>query len=108
MDIFPTNLVDNLVVVKTLNANLPSNYSGAYINVITKDFPDSFTLNYSTSVGFNTNASFNENFITSTAGNTEIFGWDNGTLDIPGLVDSNPIASPQYSNYYDALVLAGF
>ena len=31
MDIFPTNLVDNLVVVKTLNANLPSNYSGCLL-----------------------------------------------------------------------------
>ncbi|MDA0912782.1 MAG: TonB-dependent receptor [Bacteroidetes bacterium] len=108
MDLFPTNLVDNLVVVKTLNANLPSNYSGAYINVITKDFPDSFTFNYTTSTGFNTNATFNENFITSTAGDAEIFGWDNGTLDIPDLVSGNTISSPQYSNYYDALVQAGF
>ncbi|HAW72435.1 MAG TPA: hypothetical protein DCX00_01275, partial [Flavobacteriales bacterium] len=83
MDLFPTNLVDNLVVVKTLNANLPSNYSGAYINVLTKDFPDSFTFNYSTSTGFNTNATFNDNFITSYAGNTQALGWDNGALDIP-------------------------
>ncbi|MFZ9055261.1 MAG: TonB-dependent receptor, partial [Flavobacteriales bacterium] len=86
MDLFPTNLVDNLVVVKTLNANLPSNYSGAYINVITKDFPDSFTFNYSTSAGFNTNATFNENFITSAAGNSAMWGWDNGFLDVPDIV----------------------
>ena len=108
MDLFPTNLVDNLVVVKTLNANLPSNYSGAYINVITKDFPDSFTFNYSTSAGFNTNATFNENFITSAAGNSAMWGWDNGFLDVPDIVAGQSIPSPQYSNYYDALVLAGF
>lgn len=108
MDIFPTNLVDNLVVVKSLNANLPSNYSGAYINVLTKDFPDSFTFNYSTSTGFNTNATFNDDFITSEVGNAERFGWDNGTLDMPGLVANQEIQSPQYSNYYDALVWAGF
>lgn len=108
MDLFPTNLVDNLVVVKTLNANLPSNYSGAYINVITKDFPDRFTFNYSSSIGFNTNATFDEDFITSAAGSTEIWGWDNGSLDIPNLVTDSPVTSPQYSNYYDALALAGF
>mgnify|MGYP002629804923 FL=1 len=108
MDLFPTNLVDNLVVVKTLNANLPSNYSGAYINVLTKDFPDSFTFNYSTSTGFNTNATFNDNFITSYAGNTQALGWDNGALDIPEGVLGEEILSPQYSNYYDALVLARF
>ena len=108
MDIFPTNLVDNLLVVKTLNANLPSNYSGAYINVLTKDFPDAFTFSYSTSTGFNTNATFNENFITSHAGSSQQLGWDNGTLDVPGLVANQEIESPQYSNYYDALVWAGF
>jgi len=108
MDIFPTNLVDNLVVVKTVNANLPSNYSGAYINVITKDFPDRLTLNYSSSTGFNTNATLNDNFISSYVGDSELLGWDNGGLDIPGLVSGSPITSPQYSNYYDALVLAGF
>ena len=46
MDIFPTNLVDNLVVVKTQSANLPGDWSGAYLNVITKDFPDAFTFNF--------------------------------------------------------------
>ena len=108
MDIFPTNLVDNLVVVKTLQANLPSNYSGAYINVITKDFPDRFALNYSASTGFNTNATFNANFITSAVGKSANWGFDNGTLDIPSLVDGAEIQLPQYSNYYDALLLAGF
>ncbi|MDA0732919.1 MAG: carboxypeptidase-like regulatory domain-containing protein [Bacteroidetes bacterium] len=108
MDLFPTNLIDNILVVKTLNANLPSNYTGAYINVITKDFPDRFTLNFTTSTGFNTNSSFNDRFITSHAGTSEAFGWDNGALDIPDIVAENEVQAPQYSNYYDALVLAGF
>ena len=97
MDLFPTNLIDNLVVVKTLNADLPSNYSGAYIIVVTKDFPDRFTFSYSTSTGFNTNATFNENFITSAVGSTELWGWDNGSLDIPALATDQGISSPQYS-----------
>jgi len=108
MDLFPTSLIDNLVVVKTLNANLPANYSGAYINVITKDFPDEFTLNYTTSVGFNTNSTFNDRFITSAVGSSEWWGRDNGTLDVPDLVSGQEVTPPQYSNYYDALVFAGF
>ena len=58
-------MIDNLIVVKTVKGDLPANYTGAYINVQTKDFPDVFTFNYSSSIGINTNASFNENFITS-------------------------------------------
>ncbi len=108
MDLFPTNLIDNLVVVKTLNSNLPSNYSGAYINILTKDYPDNFTFNYSTSIGYNTNSSFNQNFITSEAGATEVFGWDNGFLDIPNSVSNGEILPIQVSNYYDALVYAGY
>ena len=45
MDLFPTNLVDNLVVVKTQTANL-QDWAGAYISVETKDFPEQFTFNY--------------------------------------------------------------
>ena len=50
MDLFPTNLVDNLKVVKTQTANLPSDWAGAYISVETKDFPDQFMFNYSSSI----------------------------------------------------------
>ena len=45
MDLFPTNLVDNLVIVKTQTSNLPGDWAGAYISVETKDFPETFTLN---------------------------------------------------------------
>lgn len=108
MDIFPTNLIDNLIVVKTVKGDLPANYTGAYINVQTKDFPDVFTFNYSSSIGINTNASFNENFITSVSGNTEFFGWDNGHLSIPSIVNNEEILPLQFSNYYDALINAGY
>ena len=55
MDLFPTNLVDNLKVVKTQTANLPSDWAGAYISVETKDFPEKFMFNYSSSLGWNSN-----------------------------------------------------
>ena len=109
MDLFPTALIDNLVVVKTLNSNLPADYSGAFINIITKDFPDKFTFNYSGSLGYNTNATFNNNFLTSAGSDTAWMGWDNGFRDVPEVVSSDSeINQPSLSNYYDALVLAGY
>ncbi len=109
MDIFPTNLVDNLVVVKTLQADLPADYSGAFINVITKDFPEEFSFNYSGSFGYNTNATFNDQFLTSERSTTDIWGFDNGFRDIPDIVsDASAIPSRDNASFYEALVFAGF
>lgn len=109
MDLFPTALIDNLVVVKTLNSNLPADYSGAYINVITKDFPDEFNFSYSGSFGYNTNATFNPNFLTSSSSTSDWMGFDNGFRDVPSsIVDAGSIPEQDFSNYYEALVLAGY
>jgi TonB-dependent receptor len=109
MDLFPTNLIDNLVVVKTLNADLPADYAGAYINVITRDFPNEFTFNYSGSVGFNTNSTFNNDFLTSQTSSTDWLGFDNGSRDYPDMIDqAGGVPSQDLSNYYEALVLAGY
>lgn len=109
MDLFPTNLIDNLVVMKTANADLPADYSGAYINVITKDFPEEFMFNYSGSFGYNTNATFNNDFLSSTQSSTDWLGFDNGTRDVPSEVSSaNGVPQQDFSNYYDALVYAGY
>lgn len=108
MDIFPTNLIDNLVVVKTQSSNLPADWAGAYLNVVTKDFPEKFTLNYSTSLGYNTNTTF-QDIISSKRSDTDWLGFDNGLRDIPEGVDGTQ-AFPTVENvcFYDALVYGGF
>ncbi|MEO0405270.1 MAG: carboxypeptidase-like regulatory domain-containing protein, partial [Bacteroidota bacterium] len=83
MDIFPAALIDNLTVMKTVNSNLPADYSGAYINITTKDFPEQFTFSYSGSFGYNTNATFNDQFLTTETSGTDWIGFDNGFRDIP-------------------------
>ena len=86
MDLFPTNLVDNLVVVKTQTANLPSDWAGAYISVETKDFPETFSFNYSSSLGFNTNTT-GKDVISSERSSTDWLGYDDGSRALPSLVD---------------------
>lgn len=108
MDIFPTNLIDNLVVVKTQTSNLPADWAGAYLNVVTKDFPEEFSLNYSTSLGFNTNATF-QDIISSERSDTDWIGYDNGLRDVPGLVDGlETLPTVESVCFYDALVYGGF
>lgn len=77
MDLFPTNVIDNLVVVKTQTANLPADWAGAYISVETKDFPEAFNFSYSTSLGWNTNTTGKE-VISSQRSDTDWLGYDDG------------------------------
>ena len=110
MDLFPTNLVDNLVIVKTQTSNLPGDWAGAYISVETKDFPETFTLNYSTSVGYNDQTTFRE-VLASNEGSTDWLGYDDGGRSLPSEVlgltsDSWPYQ--QNANYFDALVYLGY
>lgn len=90
MDLFPTNLVDNLVVTKTQTANLPSDWAGAYISVETKDFPETFSFNYASSLGWNTNTT-GRDVISSERSSTDWMGYDDGFRQLPGLVDGRTV-----------------
>ena len=110
MDLFPTNLVDNLVIMKTQTANLPGDWAGAYISVETKDFPEQFTLNYSSTVGVNDQTTF-QNVLSSNVGSTDWLGFDDGGRALPNEVrgvTSEDWPYEQNANFYDALVYLGY
>jgi hypothetical protein len=83
MDIFPTNIIDNILVYKSFTADLAADFTGGLINVTTKDFPDSRTRSISVGMGYNPGMHFNPNWLTYTGGKTDAFGFDDGTRAIP-------------------------
>lgn len=83
MDIFPTALVDNIQVVKTFTAESPADFTGGYVDIITKDIPTKKEFSVSTSGGYNARMHFKDEFITSETSNTDFLGFDNGQRDIP-------------------------
>ncbi|MCU0370012.1 MAG: carboxypeptidase-like regulatory domain-containing protein, partial [Bacteroidales bacterium] len=40
MDIFPTNIIDNIIVHKSFSADLPADFTGGVIDIAIKDFPE--------------------------------------------------------------------
>ena len=52
IDIFPTNILQNIIVLKTLTADLPADFSGGLVNIELVDFPTKKTLNISSSLGY--------------------------------------------------------
>ena len=90
LDIFPSSLVDNIVISKTQSADLPGDWAGAYISVETKDYPDKLSVNIESQFGYNSQTTF-KNFITSDRSNTDWLGFDGGlrTRDNEGIAAPN-------------------
>lgn len=95
MDIFPSNLIENMMINKTFTADLPGNFTGGLVNIQTKDFPEQYTLQFSTSFTYNPKSSFNENFLSYNGkGSTDWLAIDDGSRDIP----IDPFAIPYRTN----------
>lgn len=97
MDMFPSNLVDNLIVHKTFSPDLPASFTGGLVKIATKDFPPSFTMQYNSSVGYNTQATFRDDFLTGQRGKLEWLGFNDGTRSLPALLADRNFVVPSLS-----------
>ena len=52
MDIFPTNILENIIVVKSAAAEYPADFTGGVIDIVTRDFPTKKKLPFYSS-GYN-------------------------------------------------------
>ena len=60
MDIFPTNILDNIKILKSFSADIPADFTGGIVDIETKSFPDEPFFSYSLGSNFNFNSSFNK------------------------------------------------
>ncbi|RIW18491.1 TonB-dependent receptor [Algoriphagus lacus] len=115
MDIFPTNVIDNIIVSKSFTSELPADFTGGVVDIETKDFPEEKTIRLGISGGLNPSMHFNQNYIDYQGGKTDWLGFDDGTRAIPtggrtdipqfGQVVGNP-NSPAGLEYQE--ILRGF
>jgi hypothetical protein len=93
-DLFPSSLLDNIVVSKTFSPELPGNFSGGLVQITTKEFPERFTLGYSMTGSYN-NSTTGKQFY-SYPGEEKKFGFinlgiDNGSRSLPGGIPGDPL-----------------
>jgi len=101
LDLISSNLLDNMVVIKTATPNQPGNFSGGIVNIATKDFPEKMTLNYSYGISYNPQSSFNNNFQSYNGGKYDWFGYDDGTRALPSVLqDQNNLVLLSSPSYY--------
>ena len=94
-DIFPSNLLDNLVILKTATPELPADFAGGVIQINTKSIPDDNFQSISVGSGYNTIATFKEK-VTYQGGSTDWLGFDNGKRNLPS---SLPLTFDFKQNY---------
>ncbi|MEL7021861.1 MAG: carboxypeptidase regulatory-like domain-containing protein, partial [Bacteroidota bacterium] len=88
LDLIPSNLLDNVIASKTFTPDQPGNFTGGNVNLKTKSFPERLTLAASIGTSFNTQSSFQDNFLTHEGGSTDWLGFDDGTRDIPAILQT--------------------
>ncbi len=93
MDLFPSNVIENMMISKTFSPDQIS-FTGGLVDVQTKEFPSSFTLTASASWGFNTQAHFNDEFLTYQGGALDWLGIDDGARAIPDVIAGEESPEP--------------
>ena len=81
-DLFPSAMLDNLIIVKTASPDLPGEFAGGAILVTTKDIPEASFFQASVSGGINSVTTFKP-FLSGSAGGTDWLGNDDGTRALP-------------------------
>ena len=94
MDIFPTSLIDNIMVSKNFTADLPADFTGGLLNIETKDFPEEKIMSASISTTFNPSMHLNSDYLTYQGGAVDFLGFDDGTRALPDNAHGSEIPNP--------------
>ncbi len=88
LDIFPSSLLQSVTTSKTFTPDQPGDFSGAQVNLETREFPLRRVVTYATSVGFNAAATGKPLPLAPAAG-SEWLGFGGSARTLPAIVAAN-------------------
>ncbi|MEY2904829.1 MAG: hypothetical protein RJA52_845 [Bacteroidota bacterium] len=94
LDIFPTNVIGNVTVVKSASAEYKAEFTGGLVNIETKEFPETKIFEISAGFDFNPAMHFNQQFLTYPGGKFDFLGFDDGTRALQTGIDVVNIPTP--------------
>ncbi|MCX8091608.1 MAG: TonB-dependent receptor, partial [Verrucomicrobiae bacterium] len=96
LDLFPAEMISQVSVKKTFTPDQPGGFTGGAIDLTTKSFPEEFSFKMSGGAAYNTQATFNEDFLSYRGGGTDWAGMDDGWRAEPRALArvGNPAALP--------------
>ena len=87
LDLIPSQIIDNIISIKTFTPDLPGNFSGGLINIETKSIPDQFNLSIGLSSSYNSQSTLIDNFQKHEfSGKYDWLGFEDGSRAQPSLL----------------------
>ncbi|MCX6183839.1 MAG: TonB-dependent receptor [Flavobacterium sp.] len=80
-DIFPSNMIDNLIISKTATPDLPGEFAGGVVQITTKSVPDKNFQAFSIGTGYNT-VTTGQKQVSYVGGKLDDLGMDDGSRDL--------------------------
>lgn len=96
LDIFPTNLLENIIINKSASAALNADFSGGIVNIVLKDFSTLPEYTFSVSGSYNPSMNLVNNAVRNNPDGLNFFGFNNGYYDRP-ISAQQDIPSPEVS-----------
>lgn len=95
LDLFPTSILDNIQVVKSFTPESSADFTGGFVDIVTKDIPTRAQYEVTVGLGYNSSMHFNNDFLTSETSGTDFLGFDDGQrrLAINRLQDIPPTSA---------------
>ena len=86
LDLFPTDIISEIVVQKTSDASMPGTFGGGTVQMGTVGFPEEFLLKVGYSAAYNSESTGKDG-LTYEGGDRDWTGFDDGTRDVPPLLE---------------------
>lgn len=111
LDLFPASLLSSLNIAKTFTPDIPGDFAGGSMNVVTRDFPDDFTLSASIGLG-TTSETLGNKVLGYEGGDTDFLGFDDGTRALPQDLEDQKLAQatrvhPEYLSQDEVARISG-
>ncbi len=75
IDLFPTSILENVVVYKTFSPNLSGDFTGGLVNIETKAFPEEKYTSVSVGLSFNPDMHFNNDYLVQEGSGSDFLGF---------------------------------
>jgi len=86
VDLFPGTILESINTYKTFTPDQPADFTGGSVDIRTKTFPDKPSFGTGVTVEYNSQTTFNPNFLTYNGGGTGTFGGKANDRKIPDSV----------------------
>jgi TonB-dependent receptor len=90
VDLFPGASLESINVIKTFTPDQPGDFTGGSVDLRTRNIPDKPSFGAGVTVEYNSQATFNPNFLSYQGGGTGPFGFQADKRKIPASVTSQP------------------